>query len=147
MADSSSTIRIAPKAEPLSIGARLNTANSDIDNLPYQGEFKMKRRALSRMAFHPDLARVLLDDAVSHRETQPGAPGLAFARGVLGGEKWIVNLVDVLGRDARAGIAYAHPNRCAVGGGDAQGSASGHGVFGVQEEIQKDLLELAGIAI
>jgi hypothetical protein len=32
-------------------------------------------------------------------------------------------------------------------GGYAQGAAAGHGVFGVEEQVEKDLLQLAGIAV
>ncbi len=58
---------------------RAMTAASDIDRLPRQREIEVERGAFAGSAFHPDLPGMFLDDAVGHRQAQPGASGLPFA--------------------------------------------------------------------
>src|SRR5260370_20389873 len=135
---------------PLAVaaGCRLRTAVSDIDGLPAQGEFKVESCAPAGQAFHPDLACVFLDNPVSHREAQTRAPGLAFPRRGLGGEKLIVDFVDVFGRDARAGVADAYLDAGAVAGADAKrADVSSYRILGVDEQIQKYLLHLACVPV
>ena len=50
-------------------------------------------------ALHADLAGMFLDDAVGHRQSQPGSPGVAGLGLVLGGEEWIVDAMDVFLRN------------------------------------------------
>ena len=71
---------------------------------------------------------------------------LAFARRRLGGEERIVDALNVLLRDAGAGVGNDHADAFAVGSGNAQRSAIRHGVLGVQEQVQKHLLQPPGIA-
>ena len=65
----------------------------------------------------------------------------------LGGEERIVDALNVLLRDAAAGVGDAHADPVAVGGGDAQRSAFRHGVLRVQEQVQEDLLQASRIAL
>ena len=62
----------------------------------------MKRGAGADGAFHMDLAGVLLNDAVRDGEAQAGAA--LVARLCLGGEEGIVDALQMLGRDAGAGV-------------------------------------------
>src|SRR5690348_3529963 len=85
---SSSTIRTEPGVGRASASVRrAMTAASDIHGLSCHGELQMKRGALSRVALDANFARVFLDDAVRHRESQAGPAVLAFARSGLGGEE------------------------------------------------------------
>src|SRR5215472_1013578 len=147
IAASSSMIR----TEPPVVGAadcRVRTAASDIYGLPNEGEFKVESGALPGEALHPDLSSVFLDDPVGHRETQTGASRLAFTRRTLRSEEGIIDLVDVLGSDAGAGIADADLYSGPVGGIDAQrAAAAGHGIFGIHEKVQEHLLQFAGVAM
>ena len=67
-----------------------------MDCFPGDREFQPERSALARRRAHVNLSRVLLDNAVADRKTQPGAPA-----GGLGGEEWIENAMEMLGRNAR----------------------------------------------
>src|SRR2546430_1821915 len=98
MATSSSIMRMEPACAPSKIdGLKGATTALDMHGLPYQRELQMKRGAHSRPAIHVDLAGMFLDDAVGHRQPQSGAAILPItARSVLGGEKWIVDALDVL---------------------------------------------------
>src|SRR5208282_3243128 len=117
------------------------TAASDMDSLPRGWELEIERRAPAGPAFHFDLPGVLLNDSVGDRQPQPRAPVLAFARSRLGGEERIVNAVNVLLRDSRARIRHYHADSVSVGGSDAQRPAAGHGILGIQEQVQKHLLQ------
>ena len=66
---------------------------------------------------------------------------------VLGGEKRIVDALQVLGRDAGAGIGDDGLNVAVDQRSDAQTPAAGHGIFGVQQQVEKDLLQFAGVAV
>src|ERR1700689_2429843 len=120
---------------------------------PQQWKLKEKRRPKSHLTLDVDFARVLLNDAVSDGEAEAGAAGLAVAARGLGGEERIVDAAQVLGSDAGAAVGNGDADVAVDLSGDAQGPAfagfrggSGHGVFSVQEEIEEDLLQLAGIA-
>ena len=103
--------------------------------------------AFARAALHADIARVFLDDAVGDRKSKTGAAILAFGGRRLGGEKWIVDAVNVFLRNARAGVGDAHADEFAVQRRHVQYSAPGHRVLGVQEQIQKHLLQASGVAL
>src|SRR5580698_4324089 len=103
MAASSSMINTEPADERVSFTGREITAASDIDCLPGKRKIEIEPRAFARAALHSNLSRMFLDDAVTHRQTQPCAPWLAFAR-CLGGEEGVVNAMDVLLRNPRAGV-------------------------------------------
>src|SRR5208282_3384220 len=122
-------------------------ATSDMDCLPrrYQWKIQGEGGAFARAALHADVARVFLDDAVGDRKPKTGAATLAFRRSRLGREEWIVDAVDVFLRNARACVGDAHADKFAVECGHVQDSAPGHGVLGVQEQIQKHLLQSPGV--
>ena len=62
-----------------------------------------------------NLAGMLLDDSVGHRQSQSCAP-LPSRGAVLGGEEWIVDALNVFLRDAAAGVGNDHSHAIAVGG-------------------------------
>src|SRR5690242_16142003 len=100
-------MRIVPAVTPSwALGGR-ETTTSDIDRLSNHWEFHEKLRALSGLAFDANLSRVLLDDAVGHREAKAGAAAVALLRPVLGGEERIVDPVNVFRRNAVAGISHS----------------------------------------
>src|SRR5262249_6180800 len=139
-------MRMDPRAGAVA-GWRVRTAASDIDGLPDQGKLKVEGGAAASVAFHRDLACVLLDDPVGNGKAETRAPRLALARRGLSGEKGIVDLVDMLRRNAPARIAHAHVHATAIDRRDAQRSPARHGVLGVHEQVEKYLLQLAGIAV
>src|SRR4051812_38433338 len=99
-------IKILPTEAELttSAGSRV-TATSDIDRLSHHWEFHVEAGALAGLALHTDLAGVFLDDAVGDREPEAGATAATLRRTILGGEEWIVNAMNMFGRDARASVA------------------------------------------
>src|SRR5207302_9713983 len=90
---------------------------------------------------------MFLNDSVRYRKTQPSCARLAFPRSVFGGEERIVNTLDVLLRDAYSGVRDSHAHARAIPGLDPQPPTSRHCVLGVQEEIEKYLLQLAPVAV
>src|SRR5437763_14461537 len=90
---------------------------------------------------------MFLNNAVGHREAEAGAPALAIARRRLGSEEWIIDASEIFARNAAAGIAHVYGHAGAIAGFDLQGPAAMHGVLGVQEQVQEDLLQLAGVAV
>src|SRR5258708_19377981 len=80
------------------------TAASDIDRLPYHWEMEVKGGALLGRAFNPNLARMLLNNAVGNRESKAGATFLPFRDGALGGEKRIVNAMNMFLGNSRAAV-------------------------------------------
>ncbi len=72
------------------------------------------------------------------------SPGLG--RG-LGGEERIVDALQMLGRDARAGVGDHGFDVAVDQRGHAQPAAARHGFLGVQQQVEKDLLQLAGVAV
>src|SRR5580700_3228091 len=73
-----------------------------MNRIPQQGKLNVKGCTGADRALHVNFSGVLLDDAVADREAQTGAT--LVARDVLGGEEGIVDALEVLGRDAGAGI-------------------------------------------
>src|SRR6202451_429291 len=148
ISDSSSMMSTEPDGPGLPCAApRVMTAASDMNRLPAQGKIQGKRGSGARVTFDANFSRVLLDDAVGNRKAQPGAAALAFLRRSLGSKEWIVDSVDVLRRNARPTVGHLHAHRTAVGGGDTQRSAARHGIFGIEKQIQKHLLQAPGIAL
>src|SRR5271157_6053844 len=109
MAASSSMISTEPRAPVCSrpVSMRLIMA-SGIDDLPHHGEFHGERRAVARRALDVDLAGVFLNDAVGHRQPQPGTAGIAGLGLRLGGEERVVDAMNVFLRDAAARVRYGH---------------------------------------
>ena len=113
--------------------------------------------ALALLAVHHDGAAALLDDAVDGREAEPG-PAV-----FLGGEEGLEEVGLDLLVHAHAGIGHRqhhvgsrHQEQLGaglgavelhVGGLQGQLPAAGHGVPGVEREVQDHLLELARIAM
>src|SRR5579862_1098446 len=117
IADSSSMINTDPpfcKYAASFTWFRVITAASDIDCLSDHRKIEIERSAFAGAAFNANLARVLLDDSIADRQTQARATGLSFAR-CFGREEGIVNAMDVLLRDAGAGIGYLHAHHVPVG--------------------------------
>src|SRR3989338_369136 len=107
-----------------------------------QREFDQERSALAGARAAVDGAAVLLDDAVADGQAQAGAPA-----GGLGGEEGVVDLAQVLRGDADAGVADLDLDAAVVvAGADGELAALRHGVAGVDQQVQEDLLELAGVA-
>src|ERR1700678_3643446 len=148
MAASSSMIRIrcCGSVETLALlcGARMPA--SDMDWLPCRREFEMERGSAAHLAFYLDLARVLLNDAVGHCQSQSCAAPLALADRQLGGEKGVVNALHVFQRDARAGVGDIDRHMPVRLGGHPQCPAGRHSILGVYKQVEKDLLQFAGVA-
>ncbi len=107
----------------------------------------MKGCAGADGALDMNLAGVLLNDAVGHGEAQSGTAAVAGPGHGFGGEERIVDALEVLGRDARAGVVH---NRFDVPVGErgyAEAAAAGHGILGVQQQVEKHLLQLAWVAV
>src|SRR5208283_1835682 len=110
---------------------------------PGYRQFQPEASSAIRPVGNFDRAAMLLNDTVRDGKTEAGA----FVR-TLGGEEGIVDAAEMLGRDAVAGIRYvdldgaAFPPRA-----NFQSASARHGVAGVEEEIQEDLLELARVAV
>src|SRR6266851_8385048 len=91
-----------------------DTASSDMDDLSDQRKIQGEGGAFARAALHADIARVFLNDAVGDRKSKTGAAILALRGRRLGGEKWIVDALNVFLRNARAGVGDAHADEFAV---------------------------------
>src|SRR5271168_85487 len=151
---SSSMMRTTPANVPgiPFTSVREITAASDIfglggDSLPAQGEIEGEGGPFPGMAFDANLAGMFLDDAVGHGKTEPSAASLAFARRSLGGKERIVNALNMLGSNAAPGVGNAHADALTIERGHAQRAAARHGVFRIQEQVQKNLLQSSRIAL
>src|SRR5690242_20392859 len=121
-----------PAAEPLPfIMPRVMTAASDIDCLPAQWEIECERGAGFRITLHANLARMFLNNAVSHRQPQARAPALALSGSRLGREERIVNALDVFGRDSRACVRHPHTHEISIARRYRQLAAARHRIFRV----------------
>jgi len=115
-----------------------------------QLELQPEGRADSYFTLNLDLAGVFLHDAVADRKPEP-VPLRCPSCGVgLGGKERIVDAMEMLALDAIAGVLNGDKDvfpsvfccdpqggvRCAV-----------HGIFGVQHEVQNDLLQLALVPV
>ncbi len=105
----------------------------------------MEGRTAANFTFNNNLARVLLDDAVRDGQAQPGTAPLAFLRSTLGSEKWIINTLHIFRRNSHAAICNRDGYVSIALGPDQQTSSSRHRIACIQEEIQEDLLQFAGI--
>lgn len=119
-----------------------------------RGQVKGEGRPLADLGLHVDPPLVVLDDFLADGQPQPGPLGLAVAGRAPGGEEGLEDLADVLLRDARAGVDHLEPNLVAglavesttLGrrrlDGDRPAAAAEHGVSGVDEQVEQDLLQL-----
>src|SRR5271166_6944170 len=84
---------------------------------------------------------MLANNAIGDGKTQSGA-----LFGALGGEEWVVNARKILRSDALSIIGYIDMRHAFVGAGpDRENAAKWHRVARVQEQVEKDLLQFAGI--
>ena len=107
----------------------------------------MKGCAGADGAHNMNLAGVLLDDAVGDREAESRATAIAGLGCGLGGEKRIVDALQMLGRDARAGVCHHRLDMAIDCRGHAQTPTFRHGLLGVQQQVEEDLLQFAGVAV
>src|ERR1700733_11072735 len=99
----------------------------------------MEMGTSARAALDTDGSAVLAHDAIRHREAQASSFADPFS-----GEKWIVDSLQMLGRNALSAICYFDASEAIfVPSSDCQGTAGLHGVTRIQEKIQEDLLQLA----
>src|SRR5690348_13452309 len=141
------TVPAGAGPEGISTGLRRGTtARSDMDSLPCQREVQVEGGSLPGFALDPDLSRMLLDDAVGDAQTETSAAVLTVSRRRFSGKEGIVNTGDVLLSDAAPRIRNHDANSRSVQGGDAQGSALGHCVLRVEEQVEKYLLQTPCVA-
>src|SRR5579859_8070350 len=103
MAASSSIINTEPIDERVSLRGREITAASDIYSLSSQREIEIEARAFAGMALHPNLARVFLNNSITHRQAEAGSARLSFPQ-CFSGEEGVVDAMDVLLRNPCAGV-------------------------------------------
>ena len=115
------------------------------------GQVDAERRALAHLRLHFDPPLVVLDDLLADRQAQARALGLALLRRALGGEERLEDLREQLLGDARAGVDHLDANFEPVvrrGGLDRERAAfAEHGLAGVDQQVQQDLLELDRVAV
>src|ERR1700722_2117925 len=109
----------------------------------------MEARARGQPALNLDRSAMFAHNAISDRKPQAGS-----LAGALSGEEWIVDPLQVLRGytlpivtyiDARKPVRVPGLDR--QPGGSTGGAALLHGVARIQEQIQENLLQLAGIAL
>ncbi len=106
----------------------------------------MEGGAATQLAFHLDLAGMLLNNAVAHGQSKARATALTLAHRRLGGEERVVNALHMFGGDARAGVGDVDRDQAVGLSGHAQGTARRHRVLRVEKQVKKDLLQFAGVA-
>ena len=113
---------------------------------------------LPDLAVGEDVAAGLLDDAVDGGQAEPGA-----LADLLGGEERLEDAADHVGRDADAGVLHLDQQVFAggdaelgelqafalgdVAGADGEGAAVGHGIPGVDGQVDDDVLELGLVGL
>src|SRR5579885_2881676 len=125
ISDSSSTTRM----EPLGM-----------NRFPHSGKLDMERGALSGRGTNVDFSGMFFDDAIADGEAQASAAAIG-----LGGEKGIEDAMNVLARDSGSRIGNFDFDGAVVrGGANLDHAAAGHGIAGVEQQIEKHLLKLVG---
>src|SRR5882672_5450470 len=100
------------------------------------GEAEGEDAAGARRRFDVDLATVILEDPVDEGEAQPATIGLRR-------EERLEDVIEVVARDALAGVRHAHLEPPAHDGrGHPQLAAVGHGLDGVEAQVPDGLAEL-----
>src|SRR2546426_694602 len=100
------------------------------------GEAESEDAAGARRRFDVHLAPVILENPVDEREAQSAAVGLRR-------EEWLEDVIEVVARDALAGVGHAHLEPSAHDGpGHPQLAAVGHGLDGVEAQVPDGLAEL-----
>ncbi len=106
--------------------------------------------AFAQLGFDFDAAFVVFDDFLADGQAQAGAFGFAFSGGAFGGEEGLEDSGDELVGDAGAAVDHLNQNFGVGGIAEAfdgeRAAAAEHGLAGVDQEIEEDLLELNGIA-
>src|SRR5258708_19699105 len=111
-----------------------------MDRFPHSGELDVEGSAFAWRGANVNFSSMLFDYSVADGEGKAGAAAAGF-----GGEKGIEDAMDVLARNAGAGVGDFDFDAAVVSGGaHFQHSASGHGVASIQEEIEKYLLKFIG---
>src|ERR1017187_397798 len=145
---SSSTMRMSPL---LSDGLNgVLVISSGAHRLPFGGsgslgerQFDAELGAAAGAVGNLDGTTVFLNDSVCHRQPQSGA----LARG-LGGEERVVDAVQMLGGDACSAVGHFDMRvRAFLPGADLDRPAGAHGVARVEDQVEKHLLQLAGVAV
>src|SRR3989442_5316372 len=120
---SSSTTRIVPLG---------------MNGLPCGGKFQVERGASPRRGANVNLTSVLLDNAVADRKSQSRSAAVALRR-----EEGIEAAMDVLAGDTGAGVRDFNLHRAILPArADLQHAPAGHGVAGILQETEADLLQL-----
>src|ERR1700678_557878 len=110
----------------------------------------MKGCARADGAFNVNFAGMFLDDSIGNGKTEAGAAAIAWLGCRLGGEEGIVDALEMFGRNALTGVCNQSGNVVWVSvdqRGYAQATSLGHGFLGIQQEIEKNLLQFAGVAM
>src|ERR1022692_3571951 len=127
--------------------ATSDMATSDMDCLPYEREVQGKGCTFAGAALYPNISRMFLNDSVGHGKPQAGAAILALGGGCFGGEEWIIDALNVFLSNAGAGVGDAHADEFAIHRGYVQHSTAHHGVLGIEEQIEKHLLQTSRVAL
>ena len=119
----------------------------------------MEGGSSSHPTFNRDVTAMRIDDSFTDGEPQAGARTVRFC-----GEKWLKNALKIFSSDPHASIRNANRDIVAGGalglmtddcrvvsmdpplGGDAEDAAARHGVEGIDQTIEQDLLQLGGVA-
>src|ERR1700743_492197 len=107
----------------------------------------MKGCAGAHGALDVNFSGMLLNDAVGDAEAEAGATLAVGSGDGFGGEERIVDTLEMVWRDAGAGVGDDCFYVTIDERGDAQASAAGHGVTRVEKQVQENLLELTGVAL
>src|SRR5262245_46976067 len=106
--------------------------------LPSERNPHRERRPLTGFALGVNFAAVFLHDLVADRQSEAGSLSHRFGR-----EEGIEDAADHLGRYAGAGVPDDHARRISVGPGlDGELARPGHGLSGIGQEVEKDLIDL-----
>src|SRR5437763_2472190 len=105
---------------------------------------EVERRPLSRLALRPDLSAVRLDDALGDRQ----AEARAEARGALRLPVGVEDVLQILVRDARAGVADDEEHLAVVARGAAgDAAARRRELHRVADEIREHLRDAVVIGV
>jgi len=101
-----------------------------------EGEPDAEGGATADLAFKLDATAVGTDDTLNDHQAQAGAL-------LLGGVEGLEDAVDLLLRNAAAGVSHANPDAVgALAGLQGERAAFGHGLQGILDEVDEDLLDL-----
>ena len=112
-----------------------------------QGKPEREAGSFAHSTFNTNASLVGLDDFATQRQPQSGS-ALSLKIGCLGRKERFENLPKLFFRDARAGVAnqdLSHVVLDVPAHGDHQLATVFHRLAGIDDEIQQDLLYLAGV--